>query len=81
MLAEPQVAAFYPDLNDERVTSALAIVHSRFSTNTFPAWPLAHPFRYVAHNGEINSCAATGTGWRPASRCWSPRTCPATCRG
>ncbi|WP_371335793.1 glutamate synthase large subunit [Pseudonocardia sp. Ae706_Ps2] len=55
MLAEPQVAAFYPDLNDERVTSALAIVHSRFSTNTFPAWPLAHPFRYVAHNGEINT--------------------------
>ncbi|GAA1386127.1 glutamate synthase large subunit [Pseudonocardia kongjuensis] len=55
MLAEPQVAAFYPDLTDERVTSALAIVHSRFSTNTFPAWPLAHPFRYVAHNGEINT--------------------------
>ncbi|MFP5071530.1 glutamate synthase large subunit [Pseudonocardia nantongensis] len=55
MLAEPQVAAFYPDLADERVTSALAIVHSRFSTNTFPSWPLAHPFRYVAHNGEINT--------------------------
>ena len=55
MLAEPQVAAFYPDLTDERVTSALAIVHSRFSTNTFPSWPLAHPFRYVAHNGEINT--------------------------
>ncbi|MFC4460408.1 glutamate synthase large subunit [Pseudonocardia nematodicida] len=55
MLAEPQVAAFYPDLNDERVVSALAIVHSRFSTNTFPSWPLAHPFRYVAHNGEINT--------------------------
>ncbi len=55
MLAEPQVAAFYPDLVDERVTSALAIVHSRFSTNTFPAWPLAHPYRYVAHNGEINT--------------------------
>ncbi|SFO07434.1 glutamate synthase (NADPH/NADH) large chain [Pseudonocardia ammonioxydans] len=55
MLAEPQVAAFYPDLTDPRVTSALAIVHSRFSTNTFPAWPLAHPFRYVAHNGEINT--------------------------
>ncbi|MFP5022182.1 glutamate synthase large subunit [Pseudonocardia phyllosphaerae] len=55
MLAEPQVATFYPDLDDERVTSALAIVHSRFSTNTFPSWPLAHPFRYVAHNGEINT--------------------------
>ena len=55
MLAEPQVETFYPDLLDERVTSALAVVHSRFSTNTFPAWPLAHPFRYVAHNGEINT--------------------------
>jgi len=55
MLAEPQVETFYPDLSDERVTSALAVVHSRFSTNTFPAWPLAHPYRYVAHNGEINT--------------------------
>ncbi|GAA1305872.1 glutamate synthase large subunit [Pseudonocardia xinjiangensis] len=55
MLAEPQVEAFYPDLSDERVTSAVAVVHSRFSTNTFPAWPLAHPYRYVAHNGEINT--------------------------
>ena len=55
MLTEPQVEAFYPDLSDERVTSALALVHSRFSTNTFPAWPLAHPYRYVAHNGEINT--------------------------
>ena len=55
MLTEPQVEAFYPDLADERVTSALAVVHSRFSTNTFPAWPLAHPYRYVAHNGEINT--------------------------
>ena len=55
MLAEPQVEAFYPDLSDERVVSALAVVHSRFSTNTFPAWPLAHPYRYVAHNGEINT--------------------------
>ncbi|MFC4942313.1 glutamate synthase large subunit [Pseudonocardia sp. GCM10023141] len=55
MLAEPQVEAFYPDLSDERVTTALAVVHSRFSTNTFPAWPLAHPYRYVAHNGEINT--------------------------
>src|SRR5918998_3229286 len=55
MLAEPQLEAFYPDLADERVASALAVVHSRFSTNTFPAWPLAHPYRYVAHNGEINT--------------------------
>src|SRR5205823_4605130 len=45
----------YPDLCDERVQSGLALVHQRFSTNTFPSWPLAHPYRFVAHNGEINS--------------------------
>jgi glutamate synthase (NADPH/NADH) large chain len=55
MLTTPQLAEFFPDLTDERVESALALVHSRFSTNTFPSWPLAHPFRYVAHNGEINT--------------------------
>ncbi|WP_333618288.1 glutamate synthase central domain-containing protein, partial [Dietzia sp.] len=55
MLTEKQLPEFYPDLRDERFESALGIVHSRFSTNTFPAWPLAHPFRYVAHNGEINT--------------------------
>jgi glutamate synthase (NADPH/NADH) large chain len=55
MLTTSQLDAFYPDLNDERVASALAVVHSRFSTNTFPSWPLAHPFRYIAHNGEINT--------------------------
>ncbi|GGS36865.1 glutamate synthase large subunit [Actinokineospora fastidiosa] len=55
MLTEPQVALFFPDLTDERVTSSIGLVHSRFSTNTFPSWPLAHPYRYVAHNGEINT--------------------------
>jgi glutamate synthase (NADPH/NADH) large chain len=55
MLTTPQLGAFYPDLRDERVTSALALVHSRFSTNTFPSWPLAHPYRFIAHNGEINT--------------------------
>ena len=55
MLTTPQLAAFFPDLRDERLESALALVHSRFSTNTFPSWPLAHPYRYVAHNGEINT--------------------------
>jgi glutamate synthase (NADPH) large chain len=54
MLAE-QVAAFYPDLQDPRVVSRLAMVHSRFSTNTFPTWERAHPFRLIAHNGEINT--------------------------
>ncbi|MFE2754060.1 glutamate synthase large subunit [Actinosynnema sp. NPDC059335] len=55
MLTTGQLPAFFPDLRDERLASAIALVHSRFSTNTFPSWPLAHPFRYVAHNGEINT--------------------------
>ena len=55
MLTTPQLAAFFTDLVDDRVESALALVHSRFSTNTFPSWPLAHPYRYIAHNGEINT--------------------------
>ncbi|GGI88829.1 glutamate synthase [Saccharopolyspora subtropica] len=55
MLTEAQLPAFYPDLHDERFTSAIGLVHSRFSTNTFPSWPLAHPYRFIAHNGEINT--------------------------
>ena len=55
MLTTGQLEPFFPDLSDSRVTSALALVHSRFSTNTFPSWPLAHPYRLVAHNGEINT--------------------------
>ena len=55
MLTTGQLDSFFPDLVDERVASALAVVHSRFSTNTFPSWPLAHPFRFIAHNGEINT--------------------------
>ncbi|HEX6389225.1 MAG TPA: glutamate synthase large subunit, partial [Solirubrobacteraceae bacterium] len=55
MLISRQVRYFYPDLSDERYASALALVHSRFSTNTFPSWELAHPFRVIAHNGEINT--------------------------
>jgi glutamate synthase (NADPH) large chain len=55
MLTTEQLDAFYPDLTDARVASALAVVHSRFSTNTFPSWPLAHPYRFIAHNGEINT--------------------------
>lgn len=54
-LTTNQVRQYYPELNDESVESALAIVHSRFSTNTFPRWRLAQPFRYIAHNGEINT--------------------------
>ena len=55
MLSAEQVEAYFPDLADPRVISALALVHQRFSTNTFPSWPLAHPFRYIGHNGEINT--------------------------
>jgi glutamate synthase (NADPH) large chain len=55
MLTTPQLGQFFADLTDPRVESALLLVHSRFSTNTFPSWPLAHPYRYIAHNGEINT--------------------------
>src|SRR5258707_6646844 len=55
MLTTGQLSAFYQDLVDPSVESALALVHSRFSTNTFPSWARAHPYRYIAHNGEINT--------------------------
>ena len=55
MLTTGQLEEFFPDLSDARVVSTLALVHSRFSTNTFPSWPLAHPYRFIAHNGEINT--------------------------
>ena len=55
MLTAPQLAGFFPDLTDPRLESALALIHSRFSTNTFPSWALAHPYRMIAHNGEINT--------------------------
>ena len=55
MLTTGQLEPFFPDLSDERFASELALVHSRFSTNTFPSWPLAHPYRLMAHNGEINT--------------------------
>ncbi|BEP15542.1 glutamate synthase large subunit [Acidothermaceae bacterium B102] len=55
MLTAPQLGEFYADLHHPAFASALALVHSRFSTNTFPSWPLAHPYRYIAHNGEINT--------------------------
>lgn len=55
LFTAPQLPAFYPDLSDETMTSAVALVHQRYSTNTFPSWELAQPFRYLAHNGEINT--------------------------
>jgi glutamate synthase (ferredoxin) len=55
MLTASQIAGMFPDLSDPALDSALALVHQRFSTNTFPSWPLAHPYRFIAHNGEINT--------------------------
>jgi glutamate synthase (NADPH/NADH) large chain len=65
MLIADQLEQMFPDLGDPLVESALALVHQRFSTNTFPSWPLAHPFRYVAHNGEINTLRGN-TNWMRA---------------
>ncbi len=67
MLLSGQVGEFYQDLLDERVVSALALVHQRFSTNTFPTWDLAHPFRMIAHNGEINTMRGN-VNWMRARR-------------
>src|SRR5581483_11276500 len=55
LLIATQIKTFYRDLSDPSVVSALALVHQRFSTNPFPSWELAHPYRYIAHNGEINT--------------------------
>ena len=55
LLLPEQIPAFYHDLTDSRFVSALALVHQRFSTNTFPSWERAHPYRFIAHNGEINT--------------------------
>src|SRR5262249_740915 len=55
MLSAEQMEMYFPGLVDPRIASALAVVHQRFSTNTFPSWSLAHPFRYISHNGEINT--------------------------
>ncbi|KAF1045710.1 glutamate synthase-related protein [Xylophilus sp.] len=73
LLLADQVGTYYDDLRDERCVSAIGLVHQRFSTNTFPEWPLAHPYRYVAHNGEINTvrgnynwmCAREGVMFSP----------------
>jgi glutamate synthase (ferredoxin) len=73
MLTADQIASMFPDLNDPDIESALALVHQRFSTNTFPSWPLAHPYRYVAHNGEINTLRGN-INWMKAREalCQSP---------
>ena len=68
MLSAQQVPLLYPDLNDERMTSAVAIVHQRYSTNTFPSWSLAQPFRMLAHNGEINTLRGNRNWMRARER-------------
>jgi glutamate synthase (NADPH/NADH) large chain len=67
MVIAARLAAFYDDLRDERLESAIALVHQRFSTNTFPSWELAHPFRFLAHNGEINTLRGN-INWMMARR-------------
>ena len=67
MLLADQVATYFDDLSDERIQSAMALVHQRFSTNTFPTWELAHPYRMIAHNGEINTVRGN-KNWMAARR-------------
>ena len=69
MLTTSQLEPFFPDLSDPRYASEIALVHSRFSTNTFPSWPLAHPFRLIAHNGEINTVRGN-RNWMHARQGW-----------
>ncbi len=68
MMSAHQVPAFYPDLRDPALTSAAVVVHQRYSTNTFPSWPLAQPFRYLAHNGEINTLRGNRNWMRSRER-------------
>ena len=77
MLNPDQMNQFYPDLSDQRIESALALVHSRFCTNTFPNWYRAHPYRMIAHNGEINTLRGN-VNWMHARESCSPRSCSAT---
>src|SRR5215211_4304376 len=76
MLTTEQLPRFFPELDDERLASAIALVHSRFSTNTFPSWPLAHPYRYVAHNGEINTVKGNRNWMRAREALLSSRLIP-----
>src|SRR5262249_57466571 len=65
LLQPQQIPAFYHDLSDPLFVSALALIHQRFSTNTFPSWDRAHPYRFIAHNGEINTLPATAHSIHP----------------
>ena len=74
MFLAPQLFAYYPDLADARVQTALAIVHQRYSTNTFPSWRLAQPFRMIAHNGEINTLRGNANRIQGRGSRWSRRS-------
>ena len=78
MLTASQIAPMFPDLADPACESALALVHQRFSTNTFPSWPLAHPYRYIAHNGEINTLRGNINWMRAREGLLAVATCSAT---
>ena len=78
MLLAHQVGEYYLDLHDRAMVSALAMVHQRFSTNTFPTWDLAHPFRFVCHNGEINTLRGNFNWIRARRRRDRVRRCWAT---
>ena len=80
MFLADQLGAYYPDLHDPDFECALALVHQRFSTNTFPSWSLAHPYRMVATTARSTRCAATSTGWRRGRR-RCPRRSSATTSG
>ena len=73
MLTSEQLGVYFADdLGDPLLESAMCMVHSRFSTNTFPSWQLAHPYRMISHNGEINTLRGTSTGCGPARRSSPP---------
>ena len=74
LLLATQVGSFYEDLRDPLRQSALALVHQRFSTNTFPSWKLAHPYRFIAHNGEINTVRGN-VNWMNARAAGCTRRC------
>ena len=77
MLTAVQVDEFYPDLHDPAMASAIALVHSRFSTNTFPSWARAQPFRYMMHNGEINTIRGNQNWMHTRQQAFSSRSCSA----
>ena len=78
MVIPERFSLFYADLTDPRARSAIALVHSRFSTNTFPSWPRAHPYRYIVHNGEINTLRGNVNWMRARSSQFASRSGSAT---